>query len=530
MSPISPPTERSTGDRHSNDARDLKALPSSNDTEASDRAPNRIARLLNPFWRQKLTLSAKAILFLLVISALPILATNIVFEYFSDRSQSQTSIPATAAPSPPEPIASPPPKQLPMLLIVEMVVAALLLIGLVAAFLANRALRPLGAPATDELPVLPEKSTATPLIEQVQFAGDEAGSEAETLSEQAQLLKDITLRIGQATCLEDLMKMTVKEVRRAIKSDRVIVLGFDISSWDGIVVAESVAPNLPQIAKVKIEDPCFREHHVARYRDGQVSFINDIYKEPRVTECYRHMLEQFAVKANLVAPILRNNELIGLLIAHQCLEPRNWQSSDIDLFTQLANQVGFAVDKVSFLEEQEAEAERLQLITDITLRIHECTTIEDVLKTSVKEIRRAIKSDRVIVFGLNPVDWSGIVLAESVAPNLPQTLKMKITDPCLRDGLVEVYQSGQVTLNNDIYKSPRVTDCYRRTLEQFAVKANLAAPILRKKELIGLLITHQCSDARVWQKPEIDMYLQLANQIGLAVDRVSLLDESEKFL
>lgn len=148
--------------------------------------------------------------------------------------------------------------------------------------------------------------------------------------------------------------------------------------------------------------------------------------------------------------MLRNNELISLLIAHQCLEPRIWQKSDIDLFTQLANQVGFAVDKVSFLEEQEAEAERLQLTTDITLRIHECTSIEDILKTSVKEIKRAIKSDRVIVFGLNPTDWSGIVLAESVASGLPQTLKMKISDPCLRDGLVEVYKSGRVTLNNDI--------------------------------------------------------------------------------
>jgi len=530
MSPITPSTERSTSDRTSDNVRDIKALPGSKEPKEDDRLTNKIARLLNPFWRQKLTLSAKVILFLLVISALPILATNIVFEYFSDRSESQTSLPVAPAPNTP-PGTSAPPRQLPMLLIVEMVVAALLLIGLVAAFLANRAMRPLELPPTDKQ-APPEEPAPAPLhlIEQVKFAGEETHSETDTVSEQAQLLKEITLRMSQAICLEDLMKITVKEVRRAIKSDRVIILGFDISNWDGIVVAESVAPNLPQINKVKIEDPCFRETHVDRYRGGEVSYINDIYQEPRVTECYRLMLEQFAVKANVVAPILRNNELIGLLIAHQCLEPRIWQQSDVDLFTQLANQVGFAVDKVSFLEEQEAEAERLQLITDITLRIHECTNIEDILKTSVKEIRRAIKSDRVIVFGLNPTDWSGIVLAESVASGLPQTLKMKITDPCLRDGLVEVYKSGRVTLNNDIYKSPRVTDCYRRTLEQFTVKANLVAPIMRKKELIGLLITHQCSEARVWEKPEIDMFLQLANQLGLALDRVSLLDESEKFL
>lgn len=529
MSPVSPPSEPTTGDRHSNSVRDLKALPASKDIKTGDRPTSRIARL-NPFWRQKLTLSAKVVVFLLVISALPILATNVVFEYFSERSQSQTSISADSTTE--RAIASTPPRQLPMLLIVEMVVAALLLIGLVATFLANRAMRTPELSATDdEQTPPPETANSIPLIQQVQFANNETNSaHAEALSEHAQLLKEITLRMGEAICLEDLMRTTVKEVRRAIKSDRVIIFGFDVSNWDGIIVAESVAPNLPQTIKVKIEDPCFRENHVERYRNGQVSFINDIYQEPRVTECYRNMLEQFGVKANLVAPILRNSELIGLLIAHQCSEPRIWQNSEIDLFTQLANQVGFAVDKVSFLEEQEAEAERLQLTTDITMHIHACTSIEDILKTSVKEIRRAIKSDRVIVFGLSPIDSSGVVLAESVAPNLPQTLKMKITDPCLKNEYLELYKSGQVTLNNDIYKSARVTDCYRRTLEQFAVKANLVAPILRKNELIGLLITHQCSEARIWQKPEIDMYSQLASQIGLAVDRIRLLDESETFL
>jgi hypothetical protein len=240
MSPVSPPSEPTTGDRQSNSIRDLKALPASKDSEASDRPTSRIARI-NPFWRQKLTLSAKVILFLLVISALPILATNVVFEYFLDRSQSQTSISADSTTE--RAIASTPPRQLPMLLIVEMVVAALLLIGLVASFLANRAMRTPELAATDDEQTPPKESNSKPLIEQVQFASDRtASNQTEKLSEQAQLLKEITLRMGEAICLEDLMKTTVKEVRRAIKSDRVIIFGFDVNNWDGVVVAESVAP------------------------------------------------------------------------------------------------------------------------------------------------------------------------------------------------------------------------------------------------------------------------------------------------
>jgi len=44
-------------------------------------------------------------------------------------------------------------------------------------------------------------------------------------------------------------------------------------------------------------------------------------------------------QGKLVAPILKDNQLLGLLIAHHCSEPHAWQQSEIDLFAQLAIQV-----------------------------------------------------------------------------------------------------------------------------------------------------------------------------------------------
>ena len=101
---------------------------------------------------------------------------------------------------------------------------------------------------------------------------------------------------------------------------------------------------------VKIDDPCFRDRHVEMYKKGRVRAIDNIHQEPGLTDCHIRTLEQFAVKANLVAPIVKNNQLLGLLIAHQCSEPRNWEQHEIDLFAQLATQVGLAVDQVNLIE------------------------------------------------------------------------------------------------------------------------------------------------------------------------------------
>jgi methyl-accepting chemotaxis protein PixJ len=61
-----------------------------------------------------------------------------------------------------------------------------------------------------------------------------------------------------------------------------------------------------------------------------------------------------------VAPLNVGGELIGLLIAHQCLEPRNWDDVEIDFFAQTAIQVGLALDRAKLLEEQKLAKEQLQ--------------------------------------------------------------------------------------------------------------------------------------------------------------------------
>ncbi len=179
--------------------------------------------------------------------------------------------------------------------------------------------------------------------------------EQEQDAERAKLLADITLRIRRTLRLEEIYKTAVREVRQALRTDRVIIYEFNSEVWDGSVVAESVSAGFPKMQGVHIDDPCFRERHVDTYKDGRVRAINNIYQEPTLTNahCYTNMLEKFAVKANLIAPIVSQEQLIGLMIAHNCDSPRVWLQPEIDLFKQLATQVGYAIEQARLLEEIE---------------------------------------------------------------------------------------------------------------------------------------------------------------------------------
>lgn len=187
----------------------------------------------------------------------------------------------------------------------------------------------------------------------------------------AKLLTQITLKIRQTLQSDEITKTAVREIRQALLVDRVVFYQFNPQTFEGTIVAESVVAGYPKMTGVEIDDPCFRERHAETYKDGRVRVIYNIYNDPGLKNaaCYIKMLEKFVVKANLIAPVINQKQLVGLLIAHQCDSPRQWQSSDIEFFKQLGIQIGYALEQGQLLEtvekgkivaEQSTEDERHQ--------------------------------------------------------------------------------------------------------------------------------------------------------------------------
>ncbi|OKH21578.1 chemotaxis protein [Hydrococcus rivularis NIES-593] len=361
---------------------------------------------------------------------------------------------------------------------------------------------------------------------QIGFALDytQTLEQLDTKFDRAQLFIEITRRIRESLVEEDILKTTVDEVRKAIRSDRVVVYSFD-DEWYGTVVAESVVPGLPKAIHARIKDPCFAQGYVEQYQAGRVQATPDIY-QAGLTECHLKQLEPFAVKANLVAPILKDGRLFGLLIAHQCSAPRNWQQSEIDFFTQIAMQVGFALDQARLLQRMDAEAVRTELLAYLSRRIRESLNEESILNTTVEEIRKAIRADRAVVYRFNS-DWSGYIAAESVLSGWIHALEHRIEDPCIPEQLRQAYLRGRVVPTSNVFEAGFHPE-HLQLMERLEIKANLVAPIIRDNQLFGLLIAHQCSSYRTWQQAEIDLVAQLALQVGLALDHARLLSQVEQ--
>ncbi|MEH2371230.1 methyl-accepting chemotaxis protein [Nostoc sp.] len=203
----------------------------------------------------------------------------------------------------------------------------------------------------DELGVL--SANINLMAEQLQVLVKEQQQEVDV--EGTKLLADITLRIRKVLKTEDIYHAAVKEVQQILKTDRVIIYSLNPGTLTGVVVAELVTGNWPEMLGVQIDDPYFREHYLESDRDGEVQAVANIHQDQSLknADSYIQLLEKFAVKGHLIVPILAQEKLLGLLIAHHCETPRVWQQPEIDLFQQIATQVGYALEQAKLLEEIE---------------------------------------------------------------------------------------------------------------------------------------------------------------------------------
>jgi methyl-accepting chemotaxis protein PixJ len=343
--------------------------------------------------------------------------------------------------------------------------------------------------------------------------------------EQSRLLAEIANRlILETETIDSLLGESLRRIRTVLKADRVVVYRFRADK-SGYVASEALGDKVSSALSEKFSDPCIPSDILDAYQQGKVGAVEDVLKTSLNPE-HLNLMERLQVRGRLIAPLLNEGQLFGLMIVHHCHQPYQWPETEVNLVKQVAEQLSLTLDRLSFQEKRKEDTQRASLLKDITLSIAAALSSSDVFDVAVTNVRRALNSDRVIVYQFNP-DWSGIIIAESVSPQFPKALGVNINDPCFADKYVEKYRQGRVQATSDIHEA-NLTPCHLNQLAPLGVRANLVTPIVEEGELLGLLIAHQCSGPRNWTQGEIDFMAQVATQVGLALERTDLIAKQKK--
>ncbi|MBV8882924.1 MAG: PAS domain S-box protein, partial [Chroococcidiopsidaceae cyanobacterium CP_BM_RX_35] len=182
-------------------------------------------------------------------------------------------------------------------------------------------------------------------------------------AEREQLLRVIVQRIRQSLNLDKVLVAAVTEVRQMLQADRVLIFHLT-SEGAGIVLKESVSPEYPITETMFYQDECFPLGCYEYYRQGKPRVVPDVAMDAW-TNCLVNYMQQLSVKSKVVAPITQNigssTRVWGLLIVHSCSHHRQWQTAEVELLQQVANQLAIAIHQADLYRQVQLElAERKQ--------------------------------------------------------------------------------------------------------------------------------------------------------------------------
>lgn len=219
-------------------------------------------------------------------------------------------------------------------------------------------------------------------------------------------------------------------------------------------------------------------------------------------------------------PIMAESTVLGVISA---FNSKSQQPDDdlLEMMTAIGRQIGQFIERKRAEEAMQRQSQRSHVFSAITLPIRQSLDLNNILSTTVSDVREFLKADRVIIYHFEH-GLDGSVTVESVGEDWRSLLGMHIPAVCFEDDHLQGYFQGRV-LAIDHVQQANIPQWHKDFLTQFQVQATLGAPILENEQLWGLLLVDQCSEPRTWRTFEIDFLDQLADQVSIALAQARLL-------
>lgn len=352
---------------------------------------------------------------------------------------------------------------------------------------------------------------------------------------QQQSLYRVISKIRASLNLDVIFRTATKETCKLLRADRIAVYRFN-DDWGGEFIHnfEFAEPSWDEDwdQKTVWDDTYLQEHKGGRYARNETFVVDDVHS-CQLSQCHLDILIQYHISSFATAPIFVGQELWGILGAYQHLGPRHWTDQDVQFLSQVATQLGFAVKQANLLVQAHQKAEEIQafshqqeVLLNLFTEIRGSLDLNTLFKTTVKEVRKVLRADRVGIFQFDADSHYclGEFVAENVLPEYDSAIAIRVQDKCFGEQYAAHYEKGRMQILSDIYKA-NLSGCHISILEQFQVKAQIILPLTQRGSLWGLLCIHQCRSSRDWTSSEIQFVRQLAAQFTVALEQASMLTQ-----
>ena len=190
-----------------------------------------------------------------------------------------------------------------------------------------------------------------------------SNSKLENSFSRQEALVGIVAKIRESLEIDEIFRITTRELNQILESDRASVYRFD-ASWGEEFIADynCVTPEWQDGGTLEIDTVWNNTHLLetkgSRYRQGEVLVVNDV-RQASFSQSHLDIYDQFKIKAFITVPIFVEQNFWGVLSVYQHQAPRKWEIADVEFVSHTAAQLGVAMQHASLLARNLQKTEAL---------------------------------------------------------------------------------------------------------------------------------------------------------------------------
>ncbi|MGH7355906.1 MAG: GAF domain-containing protein [Candidatus Rokuibacteriota bacterium] len=379
-------------------------------------------------------------------------------------------------------------------------------------------------------PVTPETASVTgSLAAQAAVALDNASLYSETsrrLAETRALL-DIAEILGSTLDSRQLLKRVAIKIAQVCRVDRC-----SIELWEG----DRVTPLMSQFADGRRESgmwEAFQRVSTQPLREIPANKQAIDTRRPVVVDdtstsalVPRNWIELFGLKSCLVVPMIRQEQVTGVLTLDYCERPTRFQPWQEDLATAIAGQLALALENTKLYAEVRERLRETTALLAVGRVLQRPGAVADTMRLVAREVANAFGADMV---GAYLLDEPKEALVAVAGYHVPRDLLGAFLGKPMRleafSALLDAWRDGRASYSDDVLNDDRFDAAWKAGLPPHSV---LFVPTIAHGEPVGGLFVVWWRTGRPFPPAEISLAEGVAAQVGLAIESAGLFEENRR--
>jgi signal transduction histidine kinase/putative methionine-R-sulfoxide reductase with GAF domain len=349
----------------------------------------------------------------------------------------------------------------------------------------------------------------------------------ESLEQQTATSKVLEVISRSAFDLQAVFETVAESSVRLCKADRAFIYRFD-----GELLRMVGAFNAPEKLKdFRSRNPIRLGRYSAAGRAGlerRTIHIPDALADPEYTYSAKDLEK---LRTNLAVPILKGDDLLGVLVIYHLEEVRPFTDKQIALVETFADQAAIAIDNVRLLDELRHRTDELgrsvselQALGEVSQAVNSTLDLETVLSTIVAKAVELSDTEAGAIYGYD---------------EHTREFRLRATHG-MDQGLIEVLTQRHIDLADPTiaaifaHREPtQVADLREEAVSELngiillaGYRARMVAPLLRGEDIVGMLVVRRRTPG-AFAKNIVDIIKTFAAQSALAIQNARLFHEIE---